>query len=33
VSIDIYAPPQKVDDELIAEVVRRIVAVRQPRER
>jgi len=30
VSIDIYAPPQKVDDELIAEVVRRIVEVADP---
>ncbi len=29
-SIDIYAPSQKVDDELIAEVVRRIVEVADP---
>jgi len=30
VSIDIHAPAQKVDDELIAEVVRRIVEVADP---
>ena len=29
-SIDIYAPPQRIDDELIAEVVRRIVEVADP---
>ena len=29
-SIDIYAPPKKVDDELIAEVVRRIVEIADP---
>ena len=27
---EIYAPPQKIDDELIAEVVRRIVRVADP---
>ena len=27
---DIYAPPQRIDDELIAEVVRRIVQVADP---